>query len=565
MINSLPAQTSYFSISTALDRDTMTKIAIALDIVRKYLDNQEKLGSNVKIFSIDGFGEKLSFRDLCLGTWMVFDCIYGRSGQPIGYPIDMEFLGGEGVMGWNREVTNPTIDIPKALTIYQQISASASSYPDKFSRMKVMKKLFYRTDSSNRFFTEKGQTYKILADENPDFYNFIVKRIQDLINLAQNESKTVAVPTKLTYVFDKLPYATKYDAEEYSNMSYMRGLLNLNSVIIKANKLYLSFLTSFEQVLYHYTKQAFPIKLYGTITYLFNSYLKIIINYMKPYHSKLIENFPNLKIGGDLLETVTVGDVARVNSTLQIFTDIIKWRFDNPYDFVPENYDSMDKIIDFIKTVITTKIEDQERTNHRIDYDILTLDDRSNHIYEDISIKADCKVFNASIEKDSIPGNLYPSKMLPFTNSYIEYNLKDKTLKNISDRDLVFITDNYCMKGSYRISNIIIDRELDFLENNVKIGIMTTDTNTVSLYVDGKWKRVKNPVVNDVLRGNNFPNTDLSKVFAKYNTNKDFIVGPGDLMLPESYYNFIKFILYIPKGETAYLPIIDYEYRIKFV
>lgn len=567
MFNSLPAQTSYFSISTFLDKNIMVKTNIALDIIRQYLEDQEKIGANVRIFSLDGYGERLSFRELCLGMWLTFDCIYGIANQPYGYPPDMEFVGGEGIIGWNRKVTNPTIDIPKALKIYEQISASASSYRDKFTRIDAMKKLFYRTDTSNRFFTDESQTYQILADENEEFYNFICNKILEFIKLAQNESKSVELPSRLKFLFDVKPYSKVYDSEP-DNMPYMNGLLNLNSVIIQANKFYLSFLTSFEQIIYQYTKQFFPLKLYGTIAYLFNSYLKLIVNYMKPYHAKMLENFPLLQFGNDLFESVVVGDVLRVNSVLQIYNDIVKWRFDNRYEPRPDTYDKIDKISDFIQMLLTTKIEDKERTNHRIDNDIIYVDSSDNHIYEDFSIKIDNKVNNFKLSNARIPGYLYPSIMQSSNDieALLEFDIDLNTIRNKSDRGLIFITDNYVPKDGYRISNIVMNREQNLVVNNdVKIGILTSDVSTVYLYKNGKWVPKVKPVVNDIYNNNVMPDNDLAVEFKDYNSNSEFISGMGDLAFRSGYWNFIKFILYIPAGETAYLPMVDYEYRFKFV
>ena len=153
IFNSLPVQTSYFTISSMSDKATMNKIAIALDIMRQYDERLRSLGEETKLYTIDGYGERVSFRDLVLGYRYAFCNIYGENGSWYGYPkyetYTLNIMWGDGLIGWNRVVTNPIIDIPKALRIYDHLSAPASSFKDKHARLEVFKKMFYR-DHTNQ-------------------------------------------------------------------------------------------------------------------------------------------------------------------------------------------------------------------------------------------------------------------------------------------------------------------------------------------------------------------------------------------------------------------------------
>ena len=431
----------------------MNKIAIAMDILRQYNENLEVSGKETKIYAIDGYGERVSFKALVYGYWYVFSSIYGSSTAWYGYPKDMywNMIWGEGIIGWNRPVTNPTVDIPKALTIYTQLASSAASYKDKFTRETAFKKLFYRdgTYAHNVFIdaaiSEDDDGYiqtagTILQKEDPDFYEYVNNKLYDLWDLAFNEAKNVSVPIRLKFLFDSRPVAKMYDASP-EDESYKDGLLNMNSSVIQANQFYLTFLTSFEQIIYQYTKQTFPIKLFGTLANLYSSYVKLITNYVKPYHARLIDKAPILRFGGDLEESVAVGDIMRLDPTVQIFTDVVRWRFDNPYDYRPDEYDKLDKIWDEFwlggkpsdeeeptdpwdwegiiyyedapEYGIVQVVNDVEHYYHRIDDELLYTDNKlnQNDIYEDISITEDIIHTNIRPSLDEIPFNLYPSSL----------------------------------------------------------------------------------------------------------------------------------------------------------
>ena len=428
----------------------MNKIAIAMDILRQYNENLESSGKETKIYAIDGYGERVSFKALVFGYYYVFSSIYGSVESFYGYPKDMywNLLWGDGIIGWNRPVTNPTIDIPKALTIYTQLAASASSYKDKFTRETAFKKLFYReyTYRHNVFIDDSIQLddagyiqniSNALKNLDPDFYEFITNKLKDLWDLAANEAKNVSVPTKLRFLFDNRPVAKMYDALP-EDESYKDGLLNMNSSVIQANQFYLTFLTSFEQIIYQYTKQTFPIKLLGTLANLYSSYVKLITNYVKPYHARLIDKAPIMRFGGGLEESVAVGDILRLDPTVQIYSDVVRWRFDNPYDYRPDEYDKLDKIWDEFwvggkptdseddepwdgihyyedteESGIVQRIEDKENYYHRIDDELLYTDNKlhQNDIYEDITITSDKAIRSSKPNLDNMPFHLYPTSL----------------------------------------------------------------------------------------------------------------------------------------------------------
>ena len=84
----------------------MNKIAIALDVVRQYTEKLRLSGEETKLFTIDGYGERVSFRDLMLGYLYAFCNIYGENGSWYGYPkydiYALNIIWGDGIIGWNR-------------------------------------------------------------------------------------------------------------------------------------------------------------------------------------------------------------------------------------------------------------------------------------------------------------------------------------------------------------------------------------------------------------------------------------------------------------------------------
>ena len=583
----------------------MNKIAIALDILRQYNEYLETSGKETKIYSIDGYGERVSFKALVYGYWYTFSSIYGSNSSWYGYPKDMYWnkIWGDGIIGWNRPVTNPIIDIPKALTIYTQLNASASSYKDKFSRETAFKKLFYRDGSyaNNVFIDDSIQTDSdgyiqtagtVLQNEDPDFYTYVNGKLYDLYQLAANEAKNVSVPTKLKFLFDSKPVAKMYDAEP-TDESYKDGLLNMNSSVIQANQFYLTFLTSFEQIIYQYTKQTFPVKLLGTLANLYSSYVKLITNYVKPYHARLIDKAPILRFGGGLEESIAVGDILRLDPTVQIYNDVVKWRFDNPYDIPPEDYDKLDKIYDEFylggkpddseqeeftgikyyedipESGIVYKLEDKDHTYHRIDDVKIYTDNKlhRNNIFEDITITSDEVHSGVYPKYDNIPFDLYPSA---FYNKYkiedvLEYNWLNNYIENITDRDLCIVTNLYTRKDQYRISNIKFKhKDYDIDISSSRIGVFAEDINTLYVYKKNinnefMWNRVKIPKIADIFNRID-PPARLAIPCSTLGLNKDLL---DTVEMPNKFYNFIKFFLYIPAHSKAILPEIEYTCRTK--
>ena len=481
------------------DSFTMNKIAIALDIVRQYSEKLALNDKETKLYTIDGYGERVSFRDLVLGYLYAFCNIYGENGSWYGYPkyatYTLNILWGDGLIGWNRDVTNPVIDIPKALRIFEHLSAPSSSFKDKYARLEVFKKLFYRNGTKyHNYFLDGTDTLNafnqylssgiLLYNENPDFYNYCKEKIDGLAKLAANEAKNVSVPTKLKYLFDSKPVAKMYDAAP-EDESYKDGMLNINSVVIQANQFYLTFLTSFEQILYQYTRQTFPLKLLGTMSNLYSSYTKLIVNYLKPYHARLIDTAPIIRFGNDLQESVMVGDQLEYNLTQQIYTDVYEWNFDNPYDWRPENYDQMKKIIDEFywggkgdpdeekppfdgidylgpgdftdeTAGIHYQLIDEWRYNYRIDEKLWYTDKFDKDLFEDFNVIIDSQEPEVKITPNDIPVEIYPSILYTTLNKYecLGYDPITGTLENLLDRDLIVITRNYCTKDQYRIYNI---------------------------------------------------------------------------------------------------------------
>ena len=606
IFNSLPVQTSYFTISSMSDKQTMNKIAIALDIMRQYDERLRSLGEETKLYTIDGYGERVSFRDLVLGYLYAFCNIYGENGSWYGYPkyetYTLNIMWGDGLIGWNRVVTNPIIDIPKALRIYDHLSAPASSFKDKHVRLEVFKKMFYRDHTKyHNYFLDGTDTLDafnqylssgiLLYNENEDFYNYCKNKIDSLAKLAANEAKNVTVPTKLKYLFDSKPVATMYDAAP-EDESYKDGLLNINSVVIQANQFYLTFLTSFEQILYQYTRQTFPLKLLGTMSNLYSSYTKLIVNYMKPYHARLIDLAPIIRFGQDLDESVMVGDQIEYNLTQQIYTDVYEWSFDNPYDWRPENYDQMKKIIDEFyyggkgnpdeetppfdgidylgpgdfedeTAGIHYQLIDEWRYNHRIDKKLWYTDKFDRDLFEDFNIIVDSKEKDKDINICNIPVEIYPSILyttLDKENS-LGYDFVTGTIENLLDRDLIVITKNYCTKYQYRITNIETIEQTTNEETNATMMVMLDDIVHGYVKENDKWVRMKIPVVNNIFNGNHVPaeHMDLNPSM-RFNTNTEYL---SELTLPDGYHKFIRLLIYLPAHGKVILPKFNYECRTK--
>lgn len=330
-----PVQTSYFSITTFVSSDMNIRTAIVIDIMKKYFDYLKQNGDNLEVITIQGYGSFITFDDLCFAIHYVFNKLYGD------YPSEENTIFGNAMIGWNREVTNPSIDIPFALKLYEQLSSPAVSYTDKWDRMQNIEKLFYKYYDPNNpqmFFTSDTIIWN-----NENFKNWIdtkIKEINDSLAL-HNSFDNLYVDEK-KYVFDLKPNPSTFD-DMYKASGIEIELKNFNNAIIVANKFYMSFLGAMEQLLYTYTRQIFPFKLYANIGHLFHVYLRSIVEFFKPWHAKLLEPSPILKFGDDIYNSVTVGTEYKTRIKKQIVESVLNNIFDDT-QASHISYDEMRKI-----------------------------------------------------------------------------------------------------------------------------------------------------------------------------------------------------------------------------
>lgn len=334
-LSTFPTQTSYFSIQTFLSTKTINETAIALDIIKQYYDNRDLAGENTRTLTIEGYGDFISFDELCLGIWMVFDRLYW------GFPQEVQESVGLSRIGWNGEVTNPSVDIAMALKMFDELSAPASNYHDKMKRLETIEKWFYK--EGTKFIDY--ESYEELKKLNEQFYNWIESRLSAIEELINSSNVTTIEKVSRDYIFDLKPSPKYYDTD-YTPSDAELGLLN--EALIAGNKFYLSFLTVLEQVLYSFTRRIFPLKLYATFSYLYKEYLKIIVNFVKPYHAYNLDLDPIFKIEGDINENVLVGDVFQSKIIKQLVSSVVYKLFDDDKDD-GSAYDSIDQIREYIK------------------------------------------------------------------------------------------------------------------------------------------------------------------------------------------------------------------------
>ena len=297
-----------------------------------------------------------------------------------------------------------------------------------------------------------------------------------------------------------------------------------------------------------------------------------------------------MRFGGGLEESVAVGDILRLDPTVQIYSDVVKWRFDNPYDYRPEEYDQLDKIYDEFyfggkpeddatdpwdwdgiiyyedapESNIVSILEDKEHYYHRID-DLKLYTDNKNHqndIYEDIAMTVDSENKNIKPDLDEFPFYIYSSSLYNSLKieDYFEYNWLNNYVENISDRDLCIVTKPYNYKFETRLNNIKFNEvTYDIDISNSRIGVFVRDINHLMVYTDNTWKTIKIPVISDIFNRID-PPSNLNYWCRELCPNSVFL---NNLTMPDKYYNFIKFFLYIPAHSKAILPELEYVGRLK--
>lgn len=459
-MSKFPSHTSYFSIQTFLSTKTINETAIALDIIKQYFDNRDLAGENSRTLTIEGYGDFISFDELCLGLWMVFDRLYW------GFPQEVQEGVGLSRLGWNGEVTNPSIDIPMALQMFEELSAPASNYDDKMIRLETIEKWFYK--EGTKFIDY--ETYEILETLNKPFYFWIEEKLSDIEELINSGPETLNKVSK-EYIFDLKPTPKFYDTE-YTPSDAEIGLLN--EALILGNKFYLSFLTVLEQLLYTFTRKIFPLKLYATFAYLYKEYLKIIVNFVKPYHAYNIDLDPIFRIEGDINESVLVGDYFKNVIIKQLVSSIIYQLFDDEKDD-GSDYDSLENIRDFVKKDVgLSSLIDQIFHSFRFDdsSNLLIFDNNEYVFTEEFRIHK-----NTLYEKEYT--GAFPSTWkfyMPEMNkidetdyfSYLTWDYTTNTLANYWDRDVALIgREKFIIGKDYEISSIevIADPEIKFALN----------------------------------------------------------------------------------------------------
>ena len=326
------------------------------------------------------------------------------------YPPCPDMIFGEALIGWNREVSNPSIDIPMALRLFEQLTAPAVSHQDKWTRMETIEKLFYRyyqDDEKQRFFTKDDSVW-----ENSPFKKWVISQIDGIkesIEHNDNFYKDIVLPEK-KYFFDIRPNATRYDSM-YTATGKELALRNFNEAVLTANKFYLKLLSCLEQLLYSYTKQLFPLKLYAIVGHLFHVYIRVVVDFFKPWHAKLLERAPILQFGNDIFDSTVVGVEQKIKIKRQ-----------------------------FIEGVFHKIFNDEKQTVTRYDKEHLLFKDSYRHQLEsefldDPSIPGlGLYMYNDTIDK-SISTALY----YPFSKYYIQH------INNLGSNDVNWVLPDHVL------------------------------------------------------------------------------------------------------------------------
>ena len=400
----VPCHTSYFSIASYLSTEITSKTSIALDIARQYYKTKELNGEDIRKLVIEGYGEFISFEEVCLGLWMVFDKLYGP------FPPDDFITPSDGRIGWNGAVINPSVDIPMALRMYEDLSSSTASFSDKIERDMAVQRWFKKLKTKFLDY----ESYNELETLNKPFYDWIVTNLEEIDEMLKNEPSIDNMRVK-DYIFDVNP-KPKWMDSTYKPLPHQLGIFN--SALLYANNYYCRFLTVLEQVLYGFTRIIFPIKLYGIFTYMFNIYVRTIVNYLKPYHCTMLEVPPIFQIGPD---SINIGESVYKQIYKTIIDTVVHRCFD--HDVSNQPYDVLDKIREEIRRIHNRGITDTiEINNIRIDHKKpKIIDEQSyNTLYDTLVIKKHTTMI----------------KSLNIVNKYI-YNIWDSKYKN--DIFLMFI------------------------------------------------------------------------------------------------------------------------------
>lgn len=347
----LPVHTSYFSLFSYLDSTLLLKMTVATDILRQHFNNKEAKGEIMNVLAIEGYAEPISFKDLCLGLWMSFDILYG----PYPYePEGHDFIKGitgfyPTLQGWNGPITEDiTLDIGIALKMIDELFVGSESSSDSEARLKAIRKWFYRNPHAKIFNFQEDKLYRnnkyrweYLKTLNEKFYNWILASTLGILAEMSDAGYGKVVPNlyardHLDHVFEGMvvyvmdatddPDATDFKmAYKYTNgvwvpttlvdISFLRNddfdLTDLGTVgkaLFKANKFLLRFLAVFEDLLYAHTNTIFPFKFVGMFSNLFFIYMRIVVNFVKPYHAKMLDTDATHILGDDIGSPVHVED-----------------------------------------------------------------------------------------------------------------------------------------------------------------------------------------------------------------------------------------------------------------
>jgi hypothetical protein len=549
----LPAQTSYFSVEVTLDTNTAYKTAIAIDILRTYYKQlSTNTLYNVRVFAIPGYANTVSFDELLLSIWLVFDKLFGYHADE----IVVNTLTN--IIGWNGEVTNPMLDIPMALEMYDELSTIAASRLDKDTRFAAIQKWFYKDygdENRRKFFNGDYQHYDDLETINPDFYKWLIKKCIEVNKVSYVDWKTV----------DRT------------------DLLYLAQTILLKSKFYLSFLTALENALYSATYMRFPVRLYGLITYLYNIYMKLIVNFAKPYHAWRMPGTEAgiLIVGPDLGESMQIEDYPHYYPIKRFVDRVVKWPncndsmgiviamlhlFDTGYysdmawkydvlyqHVIGERPDDYFKIRDFIAKTVVKRLEEIILTDERLDKDHLLTNTMSakdlnnhqldiqntryNNIYrlqeQDVEKVRGYSTFDF-FGRVSVDWKFWmPMAEGVIPHDVLDWDIDNNTVTNNWNRDIILVSQNTIELGT----DVRIDDIFANMSEKTKVGFFFekigtypnwTYRNFDSDYISDEDLVYDDPIMNGV--PNNWGFTDT--------WNRSMLPVFLDVVHADDYWNF---------------------------